>query len=126
MVARFVRLFFLARYDILFWSLRAQQKFGTVHQTAKEFEGAVWVNGYRLGGGRLVAAVDLLVFVRMLFYLMAYFGCVTKKLCAPKNEQTIHSKMRQEKGKKSGGCPPPPKNVDRHISEYVDRLRCIR
>ncbi len=21
---------------------------------------------------------------------------------------------------------PPPKNVDRHISEYVDRLRCIR
>ncbi len=22
--------------------------------------------------------------------------------------------------------PPPPKNVDRHISEYVDRLRCIR
>jgi len=34
--ARFVRLFFLARYDIPFWSLRAQQKFGTVRQTPKE------------------------------------------------------------------------------------------
>jgi hypothetical protein len=36
-------------------------------------------------------------------FLMADFGCVTKKLCAPKNEQTIHSKMRHEKGKKSRG-----------------------
>jgi hypothetical protein len=38
------------------------------------------------GGGRLVAA-DLLVFIRMLIFLTADFGCVTKKLCAPKIEQ---------------------------------------
>jgi hypothetical protein len=32
-------------------------------------------------GGRLVAA-DLLVFIRMLIYLTAYFGCATEKLGA--------------------------------------------
>jgi hypothetical protein len=36
-------------------------------------------------------------------FLTTDFGCVTKKSCAPKNEQTIHSKMRCKKGKKSGG-----------------------
>jgi hypothetical protein len=50
-----------------------------------------------------VVAADLLIFIRMLFFLTADFGCVTKKSCAPKNKQTIHSKMRHEKGKKSGG-----------------------
>jgi hypothetical protein len=49
-----------------------------------------------------LAATDLLIFIRMLFFLTANFGCVMKKLCAPKNEQTIHSKMRHEKGKNSG------------------------
>jgi hypothetical protein len=38
------------------------------------------------GGGRLVV-VDLLVFIRMLIFLTADFGCVTKKSCAPKIEQ---------------------------------------
>jgi hypothetical protein len=41
--ARFVRLFFLARYDIPFWSLRAQRKFGTItmRQTAKEYRNMI-------------------------------------------------------------------------------------
>jgi hypothetical protein len=34
-------------------------------------------------GGRVVAA-DLLVFIRKLIFLTADFGCVTKKMCAPK------------------------------------------
>ncbi len=42
-------------------------------------------------------AADLIVFIRMLVSLMAYFGCVTKKSCPPKNEQTIHSKMSHKK-----------------------------
>ncbi len=40
---------------------------------------------------------DLIVFIRMLVFLTAYFGCVTKKLCPPKSEQTIHSKMSHKK-----------------------------
>ncbi len=32
-------------------------------------------------------AADLLIFIRMLIFLTADFGCVTKKLCAPKIEQ---------------------------------------
>ncbi len=40
------------------------------------------------------------VLIRMLFFLTADFGCVMKKSCAPKNEQTIHSEM---KGKRDSG-----------------------
>ncbi len=32
-------------------------------------------------------AADLLVFIRMLIFLTADFGCITKKSCAPKIEQ---------------------------------------
>jgi hypothetical protein len=32
------------------------------------------------GGGEQLLAADLLVFIRMLFFLMADFGCATKKI----------------------------------------------
>jgi hypothetical protein len=38
-------------------------------------------------GDPILAATDLLVFIRMLIFLTADFGCVTKKSCAPKIEQ---------------------------------------
>jgi hypothetical protein len=47
--------------------------------TAKEFEGNVWVNGYCLGGEQLVA-VDLLVFIRMLFFNNGIFWLCHKKI----------------------------------------------
>jgi hypothetical protein len=44
MYARFVRLFFLARYDIPFWSLRAQRKFGTMRITDKEYRSTKYLS----------------------------------------------------------------------------------
>ncbi len=46
-------------------------------------KGSIWVTGQHITagrGGRLVAA-DLLVFIRMLLFSMADFGCATKKGC---------------------------------------------
>ncbi len=48
-------------------------------------------------------AADLIVFIRVLYFLMEYFDCVTKKSCAPKNNQMIHSNYEtQEKEKEKG------------------------
>ncbi len=46
--------------------------------------------------------IKLVPYYKPLF-LTADFGCVKNKSCAPKNKQAIHSKMRHENGKKSGG-----------------------
>ncbi len=48
-------------------------------------------------------AADLIVFIRMLFFLTACFGCVTKRSCAPKNEQTIHSNYETREREKERG-----------------------
>jgi hypothetical protein len=45
-----------------------------------------WAAARGSGGGQLVA-VDLLVFIRMLIFFTADFGCVTKKSRAPKIKQ---------------------------------------
>jgi hypothetical protein len=53
-----------------------------------------WAAASGGGGGWLVAA-DLLVFIRMLIFLMADFGCGTeKKLRPPKIEHRTHSQHK--------------------------------
>ncbi len=66
------------------WKLLGQSKY--LEAYLKQLDCLFKMNNYsRLEKARLVA--DLLVFIRMLIFLTADFGCVTKKLCAPKIEQ---------------------------------------